>query len=111
MHSRLPTRDSAAESDGEGRRRVMRWKKAVFVIWFIWVRNERVGSRIIPRLRTRVKGGTIMPSISWERSWVERGRDLLQFRWRKLCCSHFLKSVRQVVGVQWVAAKMVLVVR
>ena len=41
MHSQLPTRVSAAESDGEGRRRVMRWKKAVFVIWFIWGRNER----------------------------------------------------------------------
>ena len=39
------TRVWAAESDGEGRRRVMflRWKKAVLVIWFIWGRDERVG--------------------------------------------------------------------
>ena len=58
MHSQLPTRVSAAESDGEGRRRVMRWKKAVFVIWFIWVRNERVGSRMIPRLW---RGGQLYP--------------------------------------------------
>ena len=44
------TRVSAAESDREARRRVMflRWKKAVFVIWG---RNERVGSRMIPKLR------------------------------------------------------------
>ena len=37
------TRVSGAEIDREGRRRVLflRWKKAVFVIWFIWGRNER----------------------------------------------------------------------
>ena len=36
------TRVSAAESDREGWRRVMflEWKKAAFVIWFIWWRNE-----------------------------------------------------------------------
>ena len=47
------TRVLVAESDREGRRRVMflRWKKAVFVIWFTSGRNERVGSRMIPKLR------------------------------------------------------------
>ena len=46
------TRVSAVVSDREGRRRVMflRWKKAVLVIWFIWGRDERVGSRMIPKL-------------------------------------------------------------
>ena len=46
------TRVSAAESDREGWRRVMflRWKKAVLVIWFISGRDERVGSRMIPKL-------------------------------------------------------------
>ena len=95
----------------------LRGKKAVYVIWFIWGRNERVGSRMIPRLRTRVEGVTVEPSILREKSWVERMRDfgpmmrisdLLQFSLRKLCCIQVLTSVRQVVRVQWVAAEMVL---
>ena len=36
-----------------------RWKKAVLVIWLTWGRNERVGSRMTPRLRIWVDNGAI----------------------------------------------------
>ena len=102
---------SAAENDREGRRRAMflRWKKAVLVTWLTWGRNESVGSRIMPRLRTRVEGVTMEPSMFSEKFWVERVResgpnmmisDLLQLSLRKFCCIHCLTSVRQAVSVE-----------
>ena len=40
-----------------------RWKKAVLVMWLTWGRNERVGSKVTPRLRIWVEGVTMEPSI------------------------------------------------
>ena len=54
----------------------LRWKKAVLVTWLTWGRNERVGSRMTPRLRTRVEGVTMEPSMFREKSCVERVREL-----------------------------------
>ena len=33
-----------------------RWKQAVWVIWLTWGRNERVESRMTPRLRIWLEG-------------------------------------------------------
>ena len=43
-------------------------EESCFLIEFICGRSERVGSRMIPRLRTQVEGVTIEPSILRERS-------------------------------------------
>ena len=69
-------RVSAAEKVREGRRRAMlrRWKNAVLVILFTWGRNDRVGSKMIPRLRMWVEVLTGEPSMVSEKSWVERVR-------------------------------------
>ena len=68
---------SAAEKDREGRMRAMflRWKKADLVTWLAWGRNERVGSKMMPRLRTWLEGVTVKPSMLSENVWVERVRD------------------------------------
>ena len=80
-------------------------------MWLAWGRNERVGSRMIPRLRTWVEGVMMEPSMLREKVWAERGRclglimsisDLLQLSLRKFCCIHDFISVRQVVRVECV---------
>lgn len=80
-------------------------------------RNERVGSMMMPRLRTWVEGVTMEPSMVREKVWAERMRefgpmmsisDLLQLSWRKFCCIHVFISARQVVRVEWVVEVMVL---
>ena len=48
-------------------------EEGFFVIWFILGRNESVGSRMIPRLRTQVEEGTIEPSILRKKSWAGEG--------------------------------------
>lgn len=60
---------SAAEKDREGRMRAMflRWKNAVLVIWLTWGTNERVGSRMTPRLRTCLEGVSVQPSMLSEK--------------------------------------------
>ena len=68
-----------------------------------------MGSRMMPRFRTRVEGVTMDPSILSEKSVVERVRevgpmmmisDLLQFSLRKFFCIHVLISVRQAVRAE-----------
>ena len=56
---------SAAVNESEGQRQAMfwRWKKAVFLMWLKCRKKERVGSRMIPRLRISVEGVTRVPSI------------------------------------------------
>ena len=51
--------------DSEGQRRAMlwRWKKAVLVMLLTWSRNERVESKVTPRLWIWVEGVTMDPSI------------------------------------------------
>ena len=63
-------RVSAAEGVKEGRRRAMflRWKKAVFVMWLTWGRNEREGSNMTPRLRICFEVVTRVPSMFREKS-------------------------------------------
>ena len=91
-------RVSAAEKVREGRRWAMlrRWKNAVLVILFTWGRNDRVGSKMIPRLRMWLEVLTRDPSMVSEKSWVERVResgpmmiisDLLQLSFRKFFCT------------------------
>jgi len=44
-------------------------------MWLPWGRKERVGSRMIPRLRTWVEGVTMEPSMLREKVWAERVRE------------------------------------
>ena len=96
----------------------LRWKKAVLVTWLTWGRNESVGSKMMPRLRTRVEGVTMEPSMSREKSCVELVSefgpmimisDLLQFSFRKLFFIQDLTWLRQAVRVECVVGVMVLV--
>ena len=48
----------------------------VSVMWLAWARKERVGSRMIPRLRTWVEGVTMEPSMLRAKVWAERVREL-----------------------------------
>ena len=59
--------------------------------------NERVGSRMSPRLQTWVEMVTVEPSVLRGTVWVEQVRelgpmtrisDLLQSSLRKFCCIH-----------------------
>lgn len=97
--------------DREGRRRAMflRWKKAVLVTWLAWGKKERVGFKMIPRLRTWVEGVMVEPSMLREKVWAEWVRcfgpimsisDLLQLSLRKFCCIQDLISARQMVRVE-----------
>ena len=115
-------RVSAAVNERDGRRRAMflRWKKAVLVICLTWGRNDRVGSKMTPRLRIRSEGVTVEPSMLREKSLVELVRelgpmmmisDLLQLSLRKFVCIQVFKSVRQAVRVEWVVGMMALVER
>ena len=86
----------------------------------MWGRNERVESKVTPRLRMWGDGMTVEPSILRVKLWAELVRefgpmsrisDLLQLSFRKLFCIQVLMSLRQVVRVECVAAVMVLVER
>lgn len=74
-----------------------------------WGKKERVGLRMIPRLRIWVEGVMMEPSMLREKVWAERMRclgpimsisDLLQLSLRKLCCIQDLISARQMVRVE-----------
>ena len=45
-----------------------------------WGKKERVGLRMIPRLRTWVEGVMMEPSMLREKVWAERMRCLEYFR-------------------------------
>ena len=89
-------------------------------MWLTCGMNERVGSKMTPRLRMRVEVVTWVPSMLREKSWLERVResgpmmiisDLLWLSLRKFICIQDLISVRQLVRVEWVVAVMVEVER
>ena len=76
----------------------LRWKKAVLVTWLAWGKKERVGFKMIPRLRTWVEGVMVEPSMLREKVWAEWVRcfgpimsisDLLQMSLRS---AHILTS-------------------
>ena len=58
-------RVSAAEKESKGRRRAMflRWKKAVWVRRLVCCSNERLLSRIIPRLQVGGEGDRVVLSM------------------------------------------------
>lgn len=104
-------RVSAAEKDRDGRRRAMflRWKKAVFTVCLTCDSNERVVSKMAPRLRMCWDVCTMEPSMVREKFWVDLVRDLgpmmiisdlSQFSLRKFVCIQVFISSKQLVRVR-----------
>ena len=97
------------ERDGRSLEMLQIWKKAVRVMFFMWGANERVLSRMTPRLLTWLVKDTGKPSIMMlgggvvrilERVFFEpmsRASVLLPFSFRKFLLIQLLISWRQVV--------------
>ena len=74
--------------------------------------NERVGSKMAPRLRICGDACTVEPSMLREKFWFDWMRDLgpmmmisdlSQLSLRKFVCIQAFISIRQLVRVEWVA--------